>query len=180
MAELLNPDRMAAKAQSFFDDGQYDKAAQLFKAMDGSFKTSGDHLSAAEMANNQSVALLQAGDAQSALNVLDGRESVFERAGDIRRLAMTWGNRGSALDALNKSEEAIEAYTNSAELFKQIGENELFLTTMRSLSELQLRSRRPIEAVTTMQIGLLSIEKPSFGQRLLKRLFDIPFRLMNR
>lgn len=180
MAETLNPGELAFEARCAYDSGDYLEAARLFKAAEQGYDLEADPCLAAEMANNCSVALLQAGEPQAALLALEGRELVFENAGDLKRLGMTWGNRGMALEALKQFELALQAYHQATDLFKQIGENELYTTTMQSISALQLRTNRPLEAVASMQAGLGQVRKPSVRQRLLKRLLDLPSRLLNR
>jgi tetratricopeptide (TPR) repeat protein len=180
MAETFNPGELADEARRAYDGGDYLEAARLYKAAEQGFDLGADPCLAAEMANNCSVALLQAGEPKAALQALEGREQVFERAGDLKRLGMTWGNRGMALEALKQFDLALQAYHQASDLFKQIGENELYTTTMQSISSLQLRTNRPLEAVASMQAGLGQVRKPGIRQRLLKRLLDLPSHLLNR
>ena len=180
MAETFNPSELADEARRAYDGGDYLEAARLFTAAEQGFDLGDDPCQAAEMANNCSVALLQAGEPHAALQALEGREGVFERAGDLKRLGMTWGNRGMALEALKQYDLALQAYHQASDLFKQIGENELYTTTMQSISALQLRTNRPLEAVASMQAGLDQVKKPGIRQRLLKRLLDLPSHLLNR
>lgn len=180
MEETLNPNDLVNEARRAYDGGDYLEAARLFKAAEQGFDLGADPCQAAEMANNCSVALLQAGEPQAALQALEGRERVFERVGDLKRLGMTWGNRGKALETMKQFDLAFQAYRQAADLFLQIGENELYTTTMQSISALQLRTNRPLEAVASMQAGLDRMGKSGVRQRLLKRLLDLPFRLLNR
>ena len=81
---------------------------------------------------------------------------------------------------IHRIEAALEDYQKSADLFKQIGDNELFTSTMQALSALQLRTGRQLEALATMKAGVDKIERPGLKSRFLKKLLDIPFRLLNR
>jgi tetratricopeptide (TPR) repeat protein len=180
MEEALNTPALISEARFMYTTGDFLEAARLFQAAENSLELATDHLQAAEMANNRSVALLQAGEAQAALQAVQGKKMVFEQAGDLRGLAMTLGNQGAALEALKQFEQAGDAYRQAADLFRQVGENDLYTITMQSLSAVQLRTNRPLEAVATMQAGLEKVSKPGIRQRFLKRLLDIPFRLLNR
>jgi hypothetical protein len=51
---------------------------------------------------------------------------------------------------------------------------------MQSLSALQLRTGRQLEALATMQSGVSKIKRPGLKNRFLKKILDIPFRLFNR
>jgi len=56
----------------------------------------------------------------------------------------------------------------------------MYTSTMQSLSALQLRTGRQLEALATMQAGVERIERPGLKNRLLKKILDLPFRLFNR
>ena len=134
---------------------------------------------AAEMANNCSVSYLMAGENDSALQALEGAEIVFIQAGDQKRQAMTLGNQAAALDALGRLDEAEQKYWQAAEILKELGDTELRLPLMQSISSLQLRTGRHFQAVASMYAGVDKIKNPTLKQRFLKRLLGIPFQLMN-
>jgi hypothetical protein len=49
---------------------------------------------------------------------------------------------------------------------------------LQSLSKLQLKSGRQIEALATMEAGLEGFKKPTLKQRILKKLLQMPFRFL--
>ena len=178
MAEILDVAQLAKEGKSAYQRGDYEAAARAFQAAGRSYQTSQDPLNAAEMANNASVAFLKAGDAQAALQVVEGTPQVFDAAGDIRRQAMALGNFGAACEAVKRYQEAEDAYQQSADLLKQIGEDQLRLNVMQSLSSLQLRTGKHLQALSSMQAGIEDVHRPSPKQRILKRLLNVPFKLM--
>ena len=178
--DVLDPNQLAAEAKEAYQDGNFLEAAQFFQGAEESYRLSGDILNAAEMANNRSVSLLQAGDAEAALQAVTWTVEVFEKTNDIRRLALALGNKAAALEGCKQFDIAITHYQKSADLFLQIGDNELYISTMQSLSALQLRTGRQLEALATMQSGLNKIDRPGLKNRFLKKILDIPFRLLNR
>lgn len=178
MRETSQLEKLAKEGKRAYEKGDYNGAARAFEAAVEGYKTMGSELQAAEMANNCSVAYLQAGDAASALRIVEGSPETFSNAGDIRRQAMALGNQAAALDALRRKEEALNAYQQSAKLLEQIGEDELRAHLMQSLSVLQLRSGRQIEALVSMQDGLNGLKKPTIKQRFLKKLIQTPFRFL--
>jgi tetratricopeptide (TPR) repeat protein len=180
MNEHTNPQKSAKAGTSAYQKGKFEEAAQAFHAARRAYEAVGDMLNAGEMANNCSVACLQAGNAAAALQELDGIESVFAQAKDLRRQGMTVGNRAAALEALGRLEEAGEAYFESAGLLQQAGEDQLRVSVMQSLSGLQLRTGKQLQALVTMQQGLDEVKKPSPRQRVLKRLLSVPFEMMTR
>ena len=180
MSETISPNQLVKEAKKAYEMGSFVESAHAFEAAAQAFLSSGDELMASEMRNNSSVAFLQAGEAEAALQAVEGTAEIFAQADDTRRQGMALGNLGAALEALSRVGESMEAYLQSAELLKQAGEADLRMHVMRSLSALQLRSGLQIEALATMQAGLEGVEKPSPKQRLLKRLLNIPSKLLNK
>ena len=180
MDETLNPKQLSKEGQSAYERGDHLAAARAFEAASQGYTAVDDTLNAAEMANNSSVAYLQAGDAHSALQIVEGTAEVFRLAGDVRRQAMAIGNQAAALEALDRSDEAIDAYQQSADLLKQVGEEQLRLNVMQSLSALQFRTGRQLEALASMKVGLDGAEKLSGKQRLIRKLLNIPFQMMDK
>lgn len=180
MVDIHTPEELAKLGKKTYEKGDYQEAADIFAQAAAGFQAKEDVLMAAEMANNQSVALLQAGDAEGALAAVAGTEIVFEQANDRLRLAMTYGNRGGALDALDRLEEAEEAYMASSDLFKELGEDQMRAQVQQSISTVQMRSGRQLEALASMQAGVDGVKRPNVKQRMLKRLLKWPFKFLDR
>jgi tetratricopeptide (TPR) repeat protein len=178
MNEVLDAAQLAKEARQAYQRGDYEGAARSFQAAAQGYKTCQDALNAAEMANNASVAYLQAGDAPAAFQAVEGTPEIFAAEGDVRRQAMALGNLGAALEALKRFEDAEQAYQQSADLLKQVGDDQLRLNVMQSLSSLQMRTGRQLQALSSMQAGLEDVDRPSPRQRILKKLLGVPFKLM--
>lgn len=178
--EIQNPSDLVKLGKKEYAAGNYAEAAEKFSAAAASFAAQDNTLDAAEMRNNQSVALLQSGDATGAYAAAEGTDKIFENAGDTLRHAMALGNLAAALDELGRLDEAEDAYQRSAVLFNELGEDKLHANVMQSISKLQLRNGRQLEAIASMQSGLDNIKKPSIKQKLLKKLLKSPFKLLDR
>jgi len=176
--ETLTPQQLAEEAQAEYKAGQFRSAASLFKAAADGFSSIGDELSAAEMNNNSSVAFLRAGDAMSALDATTGTTEVFASAGDRKRQALAIGNRAAALEKLHRPDEAMINYEESARLLGEVEEWELRAHVLQSISSMQMKRGRFLEAYATLRSGILRIEKPNLQQRILKSLVNIPYRLL--
>lgn len=131
------------------------------------------------MVERNALALAVRQQLEAALEVVLGTDKIFAEAGDLRRQAMALGNQAAALEALNRPDEAIDAYERSAELLTQVGDTETRVSVMQSLSALQLRHGRQLEALATMQAGLNGVKHPTPKQRMLRKLLQIPFKFMN-
>ena len=178
--QSLTPDQLNQQGKTAYEREEYEEAARTFEAAERGYTVAGDALNAAEMANNRSVALLQAGNPQAALDAVSQTPEVFIQAGDTRRHAMALGNKAAALAGLGNREEAEKLYWESARLLEEIGETALRASVLQAISRLQMRSGRYMEAVASMQSGLDQVEKPSLVQRFLKKLLQIPSRMLNR
>ena len=176
--DALEPKQLGQEAQAEYNKGDYPSAARLFKAAADGFSAQGDELSAAEMANNSSVALLKAGEASSALAAASGTDLIFAAKGDLKRQAMALGNQAAALEDLKRFEEARQKYEQSADLLKEAGEFELRAYVLQALSSLQLRSGQYLEAYATMRAGVMGMKKKNLQQKILQALMDIPFKFL--
>lgn len=180
MVSSLTPQDLYRTGQAAYRRKEFLEAAEAFKASAAGYELLNDPLTAAEMRNNSSVAFLQADSPQAAYEMAYGTPEIFATSGDPAREGMAWGNIGSALEGLKRIEEALEAYTTSADLLQQAGESEARLRVIQALSALQLQSGKRIQALSTMQAGLEDIEKPTLKQKALKKLLHMPFDLLNR
>ncbi|MFZ2095460.1 MAG: hypothetical protein WAV05_02370 [Anaerolineales bacterium] len=176
--ETYDPKQLADEGQAEYGKGEYLSAARLFKAAADGFLASGNELFAAEMANNCSVAFLKGENAQSALDVVMGTDEVFAKQGESLRQAMAIGNQAAALEELNRTDEAVDAYERSAELLKGLGEFELRAYVLQSISAIKLRKGHYLEAYAFMREGVVRMDKPNIRQRLLKSLIDLPFKFL--
>ena len=172
--------QLVDEAKQAYDKGEYKQAAIIFERAAQSYQAQENLLLAAEMANNQSVALLQAKDPEAALEAVRGTEEVFQQAGEVVKQAIAIGNRAAALESLSRFEEAEAAYQRSADLLKENGEMDLYAHVMKTLSAVQIRQGKQLEALANMQAGMERLEKPSFKQRLLKKLLKIPYKFIRK
>ena len=175
----FKPEQLVAEGKDAYSRGDFLAAARSFTAASESYLAAGEALKAAEIANNASVAYLKAGDTQASLQAVEGTPQIFAEAKDLRRQGMALGNQAAALEANNRLDEAADLYQLSADVLKQAGEDQLRANVLQSLSALQLRTGRQLEALASMSAGLEDIKHPNPKQSLLKRLLRIPFRMID-
>ncbi len=180
MVETISPGELKQEAKRAFKNKNYLAAAKAFQAAAEGYTQIGDQLEAAEMLNNASVAYLQGEKPESALENALNTDKTFAAAGDPRRQAIALGNQAAAFEALDQLDSAAQAYQASSDLLKEIGDQELHPAVMQSLSAVQLRQGRQMDALATMQSGLEQIENPGLKQKLLKKVLRSPFRYFNR
>lgn len=124
-----------------------DKFAQCLEMLQGI----GSPLEIAEIQNNLSVALLRCSKPQEALNAVLGTDQIFAEAGDKQKQGIALANIASAYEALKEFEDAALAYKNAIECFKESGDKKLRSITLRSLSDLQLKTGNEFVALATLQ-----------------------------
>jgi tetratricopeptide (TPR) repeat protein len=168
------PDELVKQGKKAYQNKKYLEAGEYFQAAAAKYAESDDLLSAAEAANNWSVAALQAGNLELSAKAAEGTPEIFLEAGDLRRAGMAYGNLATAQEKLNLLEDAYANYERSAELLKQAGDLDTRLHVMQALSALQLRTGKQLQALATMQAGLNGISKPNLKQKFLKKLLDVP------
>lgn len=170
------PESSAQRALQDFRQGRFADAARGFQAARESFEQAGDVANAAEAANNLCVALLQARQPVEALRAVQGTPEVFDGLGDAQRAAQAVGNLASALEATGDLSAAEHAYQQALERFTNLKDREAQATILSSLSQLQLKRGRPLEALTTMQAGLDQKPRRSWRDRWVRRVLDLPSR----
>jgi tetratricopeptide (TPR) repeat protein len=83
------------------------------------------------------------------------------------------GNEAAALEALNRLDEALGKYQQSADMLEKAGDKESLAVVLKSRSALQVKSGKPIDALFSYQSSLANVEKPSLGQRILKKVLRL-------
>lgn len=180
MVDTISPAELKQEAERAYKRKNYLAAARAFQASAKGYTQIGAQLEAAEMLNNASVAYLQGEQPKSALDSALKTDQIFAAAGDVRRQAIALGNQAAAYEALDQLESAAETYKASYNLLAEIGDQELLPTVMRSLSAVQLRLGRQMDALVTMQASLEQAENPGIKQKLLKKVMRSPFSHFNR
>ncbi len=176
--ETLHPQQLAEQGQAEYLKKEYLSAAKLYKAAADGFLAAGDSIKAAQLLNDCSVAYFKAGNAGAALEEASGTDETLASSGDRKLQAIALGNQAAALEKLNRLDEAMERYEKSSRLLAEAGESELRLYVMQSISAIQLRRRHYLEAFAAMHAGIMGVKKPTFKQKLLKSLIQIPFKLV--
>ena len=173
MADTPTPKSLAEEAERVYQEGDFESAARQYGEAASAFQALGSALDAAEMKNNQSVAFLQAGDAQSALETVAGTAEVFAAAADTRRQGIALANEATPLQSLGRLDQAVEKYLQSADVFKQAGEDELYATVMQAVAGIHLRRGKVFDALSALRAGLADLKNPSFTQKIMKGLLRL-------
>lgn len=175
MSELADPKSLSENADGVYNEGDFENAARLYGEAASAFQAQGVAVTAAEMKNNQSVSLLQDKKAQQAYDVLAGTAEIFAAAGDTRRQGIACANEATALQALNRNDNAIEKYLQSGEAFKQAGEEQMYSSVMQAVAGIYLRRGKISESLNYLSASVSNLKNPTLKQKLIK--FLLQFRL---
>jgi tetratricopeptide (TPR) repeat protein len=173
-------DFLANEGKSLYQAKKFLPAAETFARAAEAFNGAGDSLLSAEMRNNQCVSLLLAKKPEQALSAVLGTSELFIEAGQLTKGGMALANEATARKDLGETDRAIDLFLQAADIFQDAGKEQLYLETMQSVSGLKMKARNLSGALFSMKKGLDGIEKPTWKQRLLKSLLNIPDKLLNQ
>lgn len=175
-----SPENLSREALNAYQLGAYDDAVRGFQAAKREFLDRGDEINAAEAANNLSVVLLKMDQSHEALDAVKGTPEIFRRADINQREAMALGNLAAALEATGEVKQAEECYIQALTCLEECDDKETRSYILQALSRLQLRGGKPFDALTSIQGALDSQSRRSWRDRILRKLFDLPARLLGR
>ena len=168
--------RLSSQAFKDFQKKRYLEARDGFQACLNILAIEGPENDLAEMKNNLSVTLIELHDFQMAFDIVDGTAEIFEKLGDKKSQAMALANTGTALQALGRKEEALAAFEKSSTLFKESGEKLLRATVLKKISDLQLTTGKPFQAIASMQASYDQKDSKSFKEKILGTALGQIFR----
>lgn len=149
------------RSLKYFEKNRYLQALEGFQSCLKSYEELGDVLSIAEMRNNICVAYVKLKNGPDALAAVQDTDQVFLDHGDRKRQAMALANQATALELMERNDEALEKYQLSLDIFKEIGEKEMRTSVLRRMADLQLRTKRHLQAIASMEAAYDQGENPS-------------------
>lgn len=180
MPDAVDFRMLSESARKLYEHKDYQAAASKYEQAAALLRASGDLAGAAEMDNNRSVALAMAKDFRAAWEAAKGSETIFLEGGDSRRAGLACGNQAAALEGMGETRQALELYTKSADLLKTAGDSEARAFVLKALTALQARSGDPLSALASAQAAVNTGVKLSLREKMLKKLIDVPFRMLGK
>ena len=174
MDENLN--KISEQAIKDYHKKKYAAAKEGFQQCIELLGQEGSEKDLAEMRNNLSVTLIELHEAQQSYDAVIGTELIFEKLDDKKSQAMALANIGTALQGLSRKEEALAAFEKSSDLFKETGEKLLRATILKKISDLQLTTGKPLQAIASMQASYDQKDSKSFKEKILGSALGQIFR----
>ena len=134
----------------------------------------------AQVANDIGVVYTVMQRWQEAEKSLDEAHNLFTKQQDYRGEAQALGNLGSLFRAKGDLKAAAANLQLAADRFHLVGDNEHRAMTLKILSMVRLSQFRLLQAVAAYDAALACNPNPSVWQRLLRKLFAIPLRMVSR
>jgi tetratricopeptide (TPR) repeat protein len=163
---------LKSKSLAAFNNKQYKKAVTGFTMCIEILTRTGSELDLAEMRNNLSVALLQVKDFNGAYQAAADTDLIFETSGDYKRQAMALANAATALESLDRFENALPMFEKASEILKDQNENEMRSLILRRIAEIQKRTGKPLQAFASLESSFTQQEKDQPVAWFIKRLLS--------
>ena len=167
-----------AQGLTYFRAGQFDQARKAFESAWSEAQRANDKRSSAEAANDLGVTLQKLKAREPARRQFETAVALFTEVGDEQRRAQALGNLGTLLGEMRKHREAEARLEQAAGLFHHAGDLQSESLTLKWLSRLHMQRGDVFGAILAYERALARLEPLPLGQRLLRRLLQIPLRML--
>ncbi len=158
-------------------EGRLDQAAAQLEKEYAERDGQGDPHKSAEDANDLGVVYYMLKDYSQARNWLQKGREQFEALNDPTGKARSLGNMARVEEQAGDKEQAASLYWEAAELFHQANERDDEFATMRSLSQLYMKSGAWLQALATFDHAIQIKPHPGVREAMLHRFYQIPLRM---
>lgn len=174
---MSRADNMKEQGIALYSQYDYEAANRAFQQAKEMYEEESNYDMAAEMKVNIGLAHRSLGELQQSLELMQEALRHFEGNNDKMRIAQTLGNLGGVYQALNDKEQAELSFRNAANVFKELGEDELYSDTLLALGALQVKDGKFLLGAATYQTALENRAKLTGTQKIIKSLSNFVSRL---
>lgn len=174
---MTNAAELKDKGVEQYMQGDYELAAETFRAAAAQYEDDGTADMVAEMQVNLGLALHSLGQHDEALEQMNMAHAVFQQMNDQLRMAQVLGNMARVYAKMGNSEQAMTNYREASALFMELGDQENYGETVLAIADLQLRGGKLMQAAATYEVGLDYVKQPNARQKLMKKLLGLRNRL---
>lgn len=174
---------MTAKAHTLHQEGVAlfragDFAAALSKLQEALSLAADDPRHTAEIYNDLGVTYKELADFPAAYAALDEAMTRFSNLDDRKGQAQTLGNRAAVYEAEGLTEEAVDAYKQSAAAFEELGENEMSMYVWQAISRLRMKQKQYVAAIGAYEEGIDRMPEQSFKKKIMQKILKIPRNML--
>ena len=178
MENTASAQELKAEGLRLFQEGLFEEAAATFRQAQEMFAGDGDEVEAAEMVNNLGVIHRMQGRWDEAIASLEEARTAFVRLGDRDREAQTLGNLGGLYANRGERDKAQECLRQAADIFAELGDAQRQGETLQALGVQMWKTGDRRGALAAYEAGLHTMQKPTAGQKTLRRLLGLRTRLL--
>ena len=168
------------KGIELFRAGQYDEARRAFEEARAEAQRADDRQAEGQALNDLGAAYQKLRQHDQARQSFEAAIRLFADLGDDRRRAQAMGNLGTLLGEMKKHREAIIRLEQAADVFTRIGDKQSAALTLKWLSRTYLQNWDFLEAIFAYERALARLEPLPPDQALLRKLLQIPMRILSR
>jgi len=163
-----------------FRAGQYQAALHTFETARDQAQAAQDKVGLAEAANDLGVTYQQLKQRDAARKSLDTAISLFTELNDDVKRAQAMGNLGTLLADMGNYRDAEIRLEQSAELFHRVVDAQNESLTLKWLSRTHLRHLDFLGAIFAYDRALARLEPLPPEQQMLRRILQVPLRILMR
>jgi tetratricopeptide (TPR) repeat protein len=172
--------QLKQSADTAYQKKNYQKAAELYQQASQAYQQQNAVVEAAEMLNNASVAYLQNNQPETALEIIQHTDLLFAEHNLPDKQGLALGNQAAALEAIGKTDQALEKYQAASEILKSTGLKDNRAYVLKRISAIQIKKGQQVEALGSMGAALDNMEKLTGREKALKKLTDLVYKLTQR
>lgn len=158
-------------------EGRLEQAAAQLEKEYAEKEGQADPHKVAEDANDLGVVYYMLKQYDKAQAWLEKGRDQFAACGDSAGKARALGNMARVQEQMGNKEKGAALYWEAAELFHQQNERDDEFATMRSLSQLYMKSGAWLQALATFDHALQIKPHPGLREAMLHRFYQIPLRM---
>jgi tetratricopeptide (TPR) repeat protein len=175
-----DPTTLVDQGRAAYRRGEFNEALSYLDRALEQFRAHGNREQEAETSNDIGVIYTGLREWTQAEKWLTEAHRCFVELQDYDGEAQTLGNLGSMFRARGDLKQAAANLQMSASRFHLIGDEERRGATLRVLSVVRLSQFRFLQALAAYETALACLPHPTAIQRLLRKLFALPLRLLQR
>lgn len=168
-----NPDELRDEGRRLFRDGSYAEAIQQMQMALDAYSAAGNTIAAAEMMNDIGVVHRIEDRLDKSAEMLEKARAAFEAAGDHSREAQTLGNLAPLYRKQGNNDKALETYTRAADIFGELKDRDREGEILMSRGLLEFDMGKRLNGLTSYELGLKMISKPTSRQKWVLNMLKI-------
>ena len=165
---------------ALFRAGQLDEARRAFETALAEAQATQNTVAVAEATNDLGVTLQKLKQRDDVRKQFETAIALFAELGDDQKRAQVLGNLGTLLADMKKFRDAEIRLEQAAEIFRRLGDQQNESLSLKWLSRAHLQHGDFLGAIFAYERALARLEPLPPDQALLRKILQIPLRILAR